>query len=329
MEDLRSFPTEKQSLASVKKLRETIWPIYSPNDDIELYRKKIEQIIFSEFEMIPDIKRSISLSDFSLPIFRVRPLQSFIDINRFCEHSYPPIKFASLNRCNYNGKPVFYCSNNPLTALLEVVRNTQFKGIKFCISKWNTHNLNENIVFQTFLHSKMNTNNNFSSIPENEISELDKNFENKLTDDQKKGLSVYLKFLHSTFLDSDNYEVTAFFANRAMNAPHEYATDILLYPSNQTNRKGVNLAISPNFVDNRMFIERFYIVELNNIKPSKDQLNITLTKFGEVKNSKVYWRYLDENDADYRSFFLKDFEGALTNDFGWNFNVAISDDLQR
>src|SRR5690606_17316114 len=104
------------------------------------------------------------------------------------------------NRCNFPKNPVFYCSDNPLTALMEVIRNGDHKERKFCVSRWELINVDEEFVFQTFLQSDLDNENVFAPLRDAELEHLAQPFENKLGDDKKAGLAELLKFLHNSFI---------------------------------------------------------------------------------------------------------------------------------
>src|SRR5699024_7288040 len=105
----------------------------------------------------------------------------------FSEHSYPPINVTSFGRCNFPGNPVFYCSNNPMTALMEVVREADYKKRKFCISKWEIPDIKGKLSFQSFLMSDLHKENKFSTLRDSDIKEVDKLFNSKLNEDKKLG----------------------------------------------------------------------------------------------------------------------------------------------
>jgi hypothetical protein len=319
-ENLENFPKFDRAIESIERLKKVVWPKISDYQNADDFLKKVEGIIFNEFEILPNIFKLFKPTDFTLPIFRVREIDSFTNINLFSEHSYPPINLTGFNRCNFPKSPVFYCSDNPMTALMEVVRNSDFKQRKFCVSKWELIDSDKEFAFQTFLQTELHEDNNYGVLKDAEIEQLDQPFENKLDDERKAGLIEYLKFLHSAFINDKSYALSASIAHRTLNAKHNLATDILMYPSIQTQHKGVNMAINPNFVDNMMRVQRFYWVELDNYNIDTGKFNITISKYGDIDKNIIFWKNLDPDDEVYKEYLLSDFKSLIEDNFEWKFN---------
>lgn len=319
-ENFKNFPKLEEVKASIERLKKVDWPKISDFKNADDFIKKVEKIIFNEFEILPNIFKLFKPSDFNLPIYRVREFNSFTNINQFSEHSYPPINLARFNRCNFPNRPVFYCSDNPITALMEVIRENDYKKRKFCISKWELIDSDKPFVFQTFLQTELHQDNNYGVLKNSEIEQLGQPFENKLDQDRKAGLAEYLKFLHSSFISDKSYVLSASIAHRTLNAKHNLATDILMYPSIQTQYKGVNMAITPNFVDNMMRVQRFYIVELENYNIQTGKFNITISKYGDIDKNIIFWKNLNPEDELYKNYLLSDFKSLMDENYEWKFN---------
>lgn len=195
-----------------------------------------------------------------------------------------------------------------LTALFEVIRNSDYKNRKFCISRWEIVESTSKFVFQTFLQTELDEKNLFSKLKLAEIEQLKNPFENKLNEDKKAGLTELLKFLHSSFINDKNYFLSASLAHRTLYAEHNFTTDILLYPSVQTKFKGVNMAIHPNFVDNMMRVLRFYIVEIDYYNPENGLYNLIFSEYGNVDKNVIIWSTKDDQlfkeniDIDFKNF---------------------------
>ncbi|NAY91404.1 RES domain-containing protein [Muricauda sp. JGD-17] len=321
-ENFENFPKLEEAKASIERLKKTIWPEISDFKNADDFLKEVEGIIFKEFEILPNIFKLFTPSDFTLPIFRVREVDSFTNMNLFSEYSYPPIKFTGFNRCNFPKSPVFYCSDNPMTALMEVVRNTDYKKRKFCVSKWELIDSDKQFVFQTFLQTELHQDNHYGVLRDAEIKQLDEPFEYELDSERKAGLVEYLKFLHSAFINDESYALSASIAHRTLNAKHSLATDILMYPSVQTQYKGVNMAINPNFVDNMMRVQRFYLVELENYNIETGKFNVTISKYGDINKNILFWKNIRPEDEVYKNYLLTDFKSLIDDNFQWKFDKA-------
>src|SRR5690606_6651130 len=114
--------------------------------------------------------------------------------------------------------------------------------------------------------------------------------------------------------------ISASLAHRTLNAKHNLATDILMYPSVQTKYKGVNMAIHPNFVDNMMRIQRFYLIEVKKYNIDKNQFEISISKYADIVKNRIKWRDVIPDDKIYREYFKKDFKYVIEQGFTWKFN---------
>lgn len=317
--EFENYPTEKQAIKSIERLKKIEWPKYIQGDDVYEYISQIENEIFKEFPIIPNFFRELEFSDFNLKIFRTRAVDSIRNINTYSEHSYPPAQFTGFGRCNFPNYPIFYSSNNALTALKETVRANSSDSRKFCITKWKIRKSTEKIIFQNFLHTHLNEDNHFKKLTESDIENIKSTFDNRLNDDQKIGLIHFINFLHDTFIKDKEYSLSASLAHRAIFAKHIKPSEILMYPSIQTQKRGVNLAIHPNFVDNRMFIQRFYIVELVDYIQETGRFNLRITQYGIAKSSGIEWRQIDPEDVYYQKIMKEDFGEMMDEGFSFNF----------
>ncbi len=318
-EHFNKYPTENQAIKAVEKLKKVSWPVFKEENSITDFINQVESIIFEEFQILPNLFKKLKFSDFNLKIFRARPLGSFTNINLFSEHRYPPIEHTTFGRCNFPKNPVFYSSNNALTALMETVRANNSNKRKFCITKWKIVQSDEELIFQHFLGDKLDPENPFKELVDKEIIQLKEFFKDKLTEDQKNGLIYLVKFLSDSFINDSNYSVSASLAYRAIFANHQLPTDILMYPSIQTQFRGVNLAIHPNFVDNRMYVQRFYIVDLVNYEKSTGIFKINISKYGLANKSNIQWKTLDPKDEIYKKILKEDFGEMMRDDFSFEF----------
>jgi hypothetical protein len=224
------------------------------------------------------------------------------------EYSYPPINLTKLGRCNFPNSPVFYCSDNPMVALMETVRENDFTGKVFCLSKWNLIPSENKFVLEHFLRGGLHSDNPFNIIIDNELNQLKEQFKKDWNEDIEKGFLVLQEFLHETFINDNNYGLSATLANRTIFAPHNMATDILLYPSVQTKYKGTNMAVNPNFVDQQMQLKRLYLVKLNELDLESGQFNISFTKsYGIVNKNRIEWKNIGPENEEYKSMILEDF----------------------
>ena len=314
-QDYSEFPTYENSVKGIESIKKKKWPNPADFKNIKEFSKDVEKLILSEFEIFPNILLLQKQNKFPFQIFRAREVKSFTNIDLFTEHSYPPIDKVNYGRCNFPEYPVFYGSNNALTALIEAATYSNYKNRTFCISVWNMDKTEKDFNLQSFLQSELHVSNYFSELAKSEIEGFNKSIKGKLTDSQKKGLKEFLKFLHDSFINDESYAISSVLAHRSMYAPHNYATDLLIYPSKQTQLRGVNFAIKPNFVENEMKVERFYIVEMKNYNSENGDVKISINKNGKVENNMIFWKNILPNDKDYKEFFMNDFKSMIPDNY--------------
>ena len=316
------FPNLAKVRKAIKKFQLLKWPEYEEGQDINEFVKEFDKIITSELGGIYNFLMPLKHKEFSFRIFRVREVSSFNNINLFTEHSYPPPSITKFGRCNFPKHPVFYGSNNAITALIEVIRNENFVGKRYCISSWKINNPDEELIFENFLQSNLHPENNFDVLAKakvNRISEPFKISKIKISKTQKNGIAEFIQFLDTQFINDNNYSFSAVLAHRQIYANHNYNTDILLYPSVQSEMKGVNLAINPNFVDNHLQLERCYIIEVNSYDIKTGKFNITFLEYGDVIKNQFFWKKLVPEDTKYQTYFKEDFKDYLDKDHKFNF----------
>lgn len=317
--NVEEYPTKIEILKSIEKLNNTEFPKFKYGESVPKFVDKISNILLAEFGFILNPKQIMTANDFSLKFYRVRELDTFTNIDLIREHSYPPISMVQIGRCNFPEFPVFYCSNNPLTALLEVARNFNGNTKKYCISKWELVPTNEKMIFENFLQVDLPIENPFSKIRDGLQTKISKPFEisqnKKLTEDQENGLIEYFKYLDNSFIKDDNYSVSASLAYRALYADHNYRTDVLMYPSVQTEFRGTNLAIQPNFVENNLKLTRLFIVSFEEYDPLNGKCNITFSKYGLIEKNMIKWKNIIPNDKFYARIIKEDFGDFLESKF--------------
>lgn len=309
--DIEDFPKFDDVRKAIERIKENGFPQYSTGTDVHEFVKKIENILSKEFGLLFNPVKPLKHEQFKLKIFRAREIKPNTNYSLIREHSYPPIDIARINRCNFPKFPVFYGSDNALTALIEVARNNRGDNNKYYISKWEILDPEETLIFETFLQSKLPDVNHYRAF-QKEINEkvkepIEKELQKKLDIEREKGLIEYLSFIDNSFIDDNDYSLSATLAHRSLYAEHNFRTDILMYPSIQTMRKGVNLAIQPNFVENFLRLKRLYKVSLNNYDREKGTVNITIHRYGIVEKSVIMWKNIDPNDSSYKEMVVGDF----------------------
>ena len=317
--ELEHFPKLDDVRKSILKLNSVGFPKYDGKSDVEDFIKSIEELLFEEFGILINHLTPFKHKDFSLKFFRVREFDNFMNISLIREHSYPPLNITQMGRCNFPKYPVFYCSDDAMTALLEVARNYCKLDKKFCISKWELMSPNEELIFQNFLQTPLPPENHFNALQKDLRKRINEPFEKSLNtgldEERKEGLLEYLSFLDNSFIKDENYSLSATLAHRVLYADHNFRADILMYPSVQAKYKGVNMALNPNFVENNLKLTRLYEVSLENYNPKTGKIDVTFYRYAEVKKNIIRWRNLSPDDKNYESILKEDFGHLMKKGF--------------
>ena len=317
--NIEEFPTKEEVIKSINSLKKITFPIYEDGQDVEEFVEKISEIIRTEFGFLFTPITPFKTKDFLSRLFRAREVETFTNINLIREHSYPPIGITKKGRCNFPKFPVFYCSDNPLTAVLEIARDRNDLDKNYCISKWEVRKSDDFMMFENFLQTDLPEENQYKllkdGLKEKISSPFKISFNKELEKTQEEGLIEYLEFLNLSFLNDSNYSLSATLAHKSLYAKHNMRTDALMYPSVKTQLKGVNLAIQPNFVENFLKLTRLYIVKLNNYNSAKDTVDITISKYATVKKNVIFWSNLNPNDKIYNQMIKDDFGEMIINNF--------------
>lgn len=317
--DIEKFPNVDSVLDSIERLKKTKFPKFVEGVDIESFADNVSKIISKEFGFSLSTKIPYKAKDFLLSFYRARELDSFSNIDLFREHSYPPIDFTKMGRCNFPKLPVFYCSENPLTALLEVARNYVGTEKVYCLSKWELIPNNENIIFEHYLRVDLPKENQYrllnESFRKNISSPFERSLKKRLNLEQENGLVEYFKYLDSQFMNDSDYSLSATLAYNSLYVDHSFRTDILMYPSVQTYFKGINLAVQPNFVENYLRIIRLYIVSLKQFDLNSGKITINMNKYGIVAKNAIMWMNIHPQDEQYKAFIKEDFGENISSQF--------------
>jgi len=161
------------------------------------------------------------------------------------------------------------------------------------------------------MYSDIPNENFFKQLKENDLKKYGDTFKDNLSEDQKKGLQEFLKYLHNEFINDENYSISATLTHEAFYSKHALSTDILIYPSVQSNKIGTNFAVHPNIADNMLELQRLYIVEINNYIPDNNKFSLTFMNFGEVVDNKIRWYNFPASDVKFREFINEDFTGIV------------------
>jgi RES domain-containing protein len=213
-----------------------------------------------------------------------------------------------MGRCNFPNHPVFYASNSPLVAMLEVFRASDFKTKKLYLSSWSIIPSEDIFYFESFLRIGLTENSLYNNFNTNLKHKIGNTFNGLVSQNQILGMIEYLRFVDEQFVSDDTYSVSASLAHRRLYAKGNFGSDMIMYPSVQSKGNEANLAINPNFVENNMRLNRVYIVSLQDYDfLERSKFSMTFHRFGEVSKNSILW---NDDLSDEK------FKKAITMDFG-------------
>ncbi len=317
--NMNEIPTVEDIRSVVKQIN--LSQILEYNDDIpiEEYVEYVSTTIREKFNFECDPLLIWSKESFPFSLYRARDFDTFTNINLIREHSYPPTDVTKMGRCNFPKHPVFYSSNNLLTALMECLRGNVVPNKKYCLSKWQLKNANKKIVIQNFLQTNLPPENDFNDIKnlfkENIGLPFERSFGKPLESSRKDGLIEYLNFLHDSFIHDNNYSLSATLSHKNLYAKHDFRADILIYPSVQSSLRGVNFALNPNFVEHNAFLSRLYVISVGEYNTNTSRIKFCISEFAEVVGSNIIWKNVSPQNESYMNAIKEDFEGLTQNEF--------------
>jgi hypothetical protein len=162
-------------------------------------------------------------NEMQLKCYRVRQLDSTLDTQLISDFSHPPKHLSKkILRANLPGHPVFYCSPDVKTSLIETIRDrfdTNGKNI-FFLSEWSFRpQLKYNVI--PFLYGNTSELNTFKNLGEGIILNFKKQ-NPQLSNEDVVVFSEVLKFMSSLFVSEDTYTVSSFIAHSHLYAPHQF-----------------------------------------------------------------------------------------------------------
>ena len=69
--------------------------------------------------------------------------------------------------------------------------------------------------------------------------------------------------------------------------PHEFKTDLFMYPSIQSSMKDINFAINPNTVDECLMLKYLLILQVTDLDLENNLIRVDTTHYGISDGSKI------------------------------------------
>ncbi len=196
--------------------------------------------------------------------------------------SYPPSQFCRQNgRANLMGKPVFYCSDQGGTAMIET---KPALGSTIYLGKWGVL-CNREWRISCFLPPDIPSRNPWYNLAQNQFDHVSK-YAQQIGLGKAEQLEHITNFLAKAFVgEVPPYYLTSWLADEVL---YGYAgIDMLVYPSFTTSANTCNLAIRPDFADSYMKLQKVYRLLVTRL--SDTTINYQTQAVGNVTSGKIEW----------------------------------------
>lgn len=275
------------------------WDNYKIKSSPKKFEKRFNQLFSSKLGLFPQVLEFIKGESFTFPFYRLRKETRAMNTTLISEYSFPPNNVVkSIQRANIPFHPVFYCADNPMTAILETLRNEKVINPKtnYYLSKWQ---LKPEIDYRIspFLFGNLDNSSPYKKMSDDNFKKIEEMLDG-YNEEEIKSFKKIMHFLSHLFIYDNSYVVSSFIAHSYLYANHNYRTDIFMYPSYQTDRKHVNFAIHPNVVTEKMQLKSVYKINVENLDLNKGICTVTTTKIGKNEDSIIYWKNVSESNNE-------------------------------
>jgi hypothetical protein len=273
------------------------WDKYKILKNPNFFYNKVNSLFLSKLRFFPTIMEYSNSNDFPFKFYRLRKEIKGFNPDLISDHSHPPASVMNYHqRANIPNHPVLYCSDNPNTALTEVLKLTGNvnKNEKFYLSEWEIVPDKE-IKLSPYFFGNLNQNSFYNKWSDSNFNKLKITLEKEGIGDSYNSMKHLLTFLSNLFVAENSYVVSSYIAHSHLYAEHTLRSDIFVYPSVQLDRKSVNYAIHPNFACENMRLKRIFQISLDSFEKGEN-ISITFHNLGINKNSMIFWnKKISEN----------------------------------
>ncbi len=288
MKNTYKIPTAEQLEKALKEFENIDWNSIDINS--------VEDAIPWALRAMPIISLT---REFKHYLYRVRPFHSFKsatendNIFRPQSFSYPPI--GTLSRAGTIKYPVFYCASNLELALIESKSNDSLNFLG-CWRLNENVNLNVRPYLSNLSKEIQDSDETFILNYKQALNAIMGNF----APEQRDVLNKLENFHDSQFIKegTDNYKYSSWVAYRNL----EYAKsmgfttpDAIMYQSVMLNQLGTNLAIDPDFVDNKMILEKIYLIN-HKFNSKENTFERLILSVGKKEGNSILWNAPTSDD---------------------------------
>jgi hypothetical protein len=296
----------------LNKLKNFNWQTINEIDPLKK-QVEIERIISEFIDFLPFIVQILDTYNEG-KFYRVRLFKSSIDNSLIQEFGPPPVsECRNYQRANIPMHPVFYCSKDPNTAIVEQFWNRNIFEKCFYLTEWEFYNdrskINVPFIYQELLIEDY-TRFDLGIKTDKVIAQIFKNF----SKEECNFIKQYILALSAFFLTVDqDYTLSSFLGHKYLYAPHNLRADFITYPSIQKKGHGLNFAFHPNAYFDLLKMNKIYECNLNAFDYENNLIQLSVVAVGVNIKSIIHWKNeIDENEKLYlNQIFGNHLNGAL------------------
>ena len=244
-------------------------------------------------------------------VYRVRKFNKSINGNLIAEFSHPPASLTkNIQRANLPYHPVFYGAPSAHTALLETLSQTfeaDGKNLYF-LSEWEFRK-DQPIYVTPFIYGEYDKVDAYNQMAAKGVAQFKKEIPD-LTEDESASIDAVFKMFSSLFEYEHTHAISGYLGHRHLYFPGNVRSDLLIYPSIQTDKRTLNYAFHPNAVIHKLMLKRIFLFGINkydlNKETGKAEVSFAIQDRLGINNDHGYliWRNLPEEDEqDFKELF--------------------------
>ncbi|MGN6212487.1 hypothetical protein [Parafilimonas sp.] len=233
---------------------------------LQEYVQELDDFFVSKLGFIFFSVRTSNTNKVPSKVYRLRKQEGFINTSLITEFSHPQVSKTLLQRANLPNCPTFYGSPSAHTALLETLElSFKKEGNNFYyLSEWSFRE-DQPIYISPFIYGEYDVVDEYNSMSKKAFKDLEEEFSVR-TEEQSKCLEEMLHFYATIFEKKEDHLLSSYLAHKHFYTPSNIRTDMLIYPSIQTNKSSLNFAIHPNAVMHKMFLNRVFLFKIDDYK---------------------------------------------------------------
>lgn len=212
------------------------------------------------------------------------------DLGLIQTYSYPSSIICNKNgRANVKGTSVFYCSDNPNAAILEVKPKI---GDEIFLSVWKGVTT-KNIKVGICLPKDLPKENNWRDLALDSFNVTNRMLLEKSGDKSRHLLAVCNYFANKFSTEKEPYYISSMISWEMLHG--QLWQDFIIYPTTQANNVFSNMAFHPNSVNMNLMFERIIILKIIDIGNENIKYDLGVN-VGILENTKIVWKPRTEND---------------------------------